>query len=364
MAEGALVQKFLAKVRSLSPVDAMFAANQQAIDLVRTVLLAKDAPVGQSLKRVVWHKNKAQLYHYSRTTEATRKTAVFCIMPLINRAFIFDLRPGQSFVEYLLSQGHEVFLLDWGEAGDEDQDIDLTTLITKYLPRAARKAAQLSGGPLTILGYCIGGALATCFTALQSDTLCKNLILFTTPIDFADAGQFGTWTAEGVFPLELLTDTFPAVPSTFPDVGSKMLAILPSTIGQYAKLEEKLRDPKFDVEGWQAMYRWVSDGVPFPAAAYRQWISEFYQQNKLVKNTLALDGKPVRLANIVCPLLNVVATSDAIAPRPTTAAILKYVGSTDKSELVVKGGHVGIVTGKAASADLWPKVGHWLAAHD
>ncbi len=70
------------------------------------------------------------------------------------------------------------------------------------------------------------------------------------------------------------------------------------------------------------------------------------------------------LPNIRCPLLNVVASNDVIAPRPTTSAILGLVSSTDKAELVVKGGHVGIVVGKAAATDLWPKVGAWLAARD
>ena len=77
-----------------------------------------------------------------------------------------------------------------------------------------------------------------------------------------------------------------------------------------------------------------------------------------------MDGRPVRLRAITVPVLNVAATADTIAPRPTTAAILGKVGSTDRRELLVKGGHVGIVVGRAAKQDLWPKVGSWLAAHD
>ena len=128
--------------------------------------------------------------------------------------------------------------------------------------------------------------------------------------------------------------------------------------------EEKLRDERFDVYGWQAMFRWVNDGVSFPSGCYRQWIGEFYQSNKLVRGQLVMNGRKVLLSNIRCPLLNVVASNDVIAPRPTTSAILGLVSSTDKAELVVKGGHVGIVVGKAAATDLWPKVGAWLAARD
>jgi polyhydroxyalkanoate synthase len=352
------------KALRFPPFAAAWQVQEHAVDMTRTILGAMDAPVGTTPKETVWRKNKAQLYRYTRTAPATRKTPILCIMPLINRAYILDLRPGQSFIEYLVAQGHDVFLLDWGEAGDEDRDINLDRLVTQYIARAIRQVAKLCRGPLTLLGYCIGGALATCTTALHTEGLIKNLILMTTPIDFTDSGMFGVWTAEGVFPIDLLTETYPAVPGTFPDVGSKMLSPLSSAMGQYAKLDEKMRSASFDVKGWQAMYRWVNDGVPFPAAAYHQWITEFYQSNKLLKGKLEMDGRKVLLSNIRCPVLNIVASSDIIAPRPTTSAVLKHVGSTDKQELIVKGGHVGIVVGRSAQTDLWPKVSSWLQAHD
>ena len=108
----------------------------------------------------------------------------------------------------------------------------------------------------------------------------------------------------------------------------------------------------------------MNEGVAFPAGCYRQWIGEFYQRNKLVRGELQITGRKVLLSNIRCPLLNVVASSDVIAPRPTTSAILGHVSSEDKAEIIVKGGHVGIVVGKAAATDLWPKVGEWLRLRD
>src|SRR5919197_499255 len=78
----------------------------------------------------------------------------------------------------------------------------------------------------------------------------------------------------------------PLVPGSLPDLGSKMLNPLPSTVGAYVRLWDRLGEPDFDVRGWQAMYRWVNDGVPFPSAAYRQWIIDFYHGNKLAKGTL------------------------------------------------------------------------------
>jgi len=334
------------------------------LELTHIIATAREAPVGLTPKTLVWRKNKARLYRYTRTTPATRRTPVFLCLPLINRAYILDLRPGASFVEYLLGEGHDVFLLDWGTWGPEDRGIDITGLVTRYIPRALREAARDAGAPVTLLGYCIGGALAVCYLALHPQDPVKNLVLFTAPIDFADAGKFGKWTTRGVFPIEQMRDTFDTVPGELVGLGANLLNPVSSYLGTYLQLSERMREPGFDPRAWQSMYRWVNEGTPFPSAAYYQWITEFYQDNKLVQGRLVMDGRPVRLSAIQVPALNVAATSDTIAPRPTTSAVLQKIGSADREELLVKGGHVGIVVGRTAKQDLWPKVGDWLRRHD
>jgi polyhydroxyalkanoate synthase len=257
-----------------------------------------------------------------------------------------------------------VFILDWGVWGPEDRNLTMTDLVVRYLPRAIRRASDEAGATVTLLGYCIGGVLATCFAALHRNAPLRNLILFTTPIDFAEAGQFGVWTAKGSFPIDRIRDTLDVVPGELIDVGAKMLNPIGSTMGTYLQLYERLGDPGFDSRGWQAMYRWVNEGTPFPAAAYHQWITEFYQQNKLSKDRLRMDGLRVRLAAITLPFLSVAALSDTIAPRPTTLPTLSKIGSRDKSEILLEGGHVGIVVGRTARTELWPRVAAWLAIHD
>ena len=88
--------------------------SNRTVEMLRAVLGAPAAPVGITPKEVVWRKNKARVYRYTRDGPPTRRTPVFLVMPLINRAYILDLRPGASLVEYLLQQGFDVFMLDWG----------------------------------------------------------------------------------------------------------------------------------------------------------------------------------------------------------------------------------------------------------
>ena len=347
--------------------DPLWLANARVLELTRAVLSAREVPVGTTPKSVVWRKNKARLYRYERATPPTRRTPVFIVVPLINRSYILDLRPGASLVEFLVDEGFDVFLLDWGIPGDEDRALSLDDLLVRYLGRATRHASEVAGGaPLSLLGYCIGGTLACCYTALfgEAPVPIKNLVLFTTPIDFAVAGKFGAWTARHVFPLDLLTSIYPVVPGQIPDMGSKMLNPLPTTVGTYVRLWDRLAEPDFDLAGWQALYRWVNEGVPFPSAAYRQWIRDFYQANKLARGQLSIEGRQVCLDAIRCPLLNVAASADAIAPRTTTGAILRLVGSRDTQELVLVGGHVGTIVGRTARTQLWPRVADWLVHRD
>ena len=67
------------------------------------------------------------------------------VFALINRPYILDLRPGNSFVEYMLQNGYDVYLLDWGVPGPEDKQLKLDDYVLEYLPRAIRKLKAVSG---------------------------------------------------------------------------------------------------------------------------------------------------------------------------------------------------------------------------
>ena len=107
------------------------------------------------------------------------------VFALINRPDIFDLRPGNSFVEYLLDEGYDVFLLDWGVPDDEDADIGLDYYVCDAIPWAMRETLRASrrGRGRRCVGWCIGGTLCAMYCALDPDSPVRNLVLLTTPID-------------------------------------------------------------------------------------------------------------------------------------------------------------------------------------
>ena len=131
-----------------------------------------DPQTGMTPKDVVWRKNKARLYRYVNNQGIKHKTPLLMIYALINKPYILDLIPGMSLVEYLVEQGFDVYMLDWGDWEWEDRDLSFCDLIDNYITRAVRKVAQISeSSEISLLGYCMGGTITTMYASLYPEPL-------------------------------------------------------------------------------------------------------------------------------------------------------------------------------------------------
>jgi polyhydroxyalkanoate synthase subunit PhaC len=115
------------------------------------------------------------------------------------------------------------------------------------------------------------------------------------------------------------------------------------------------------VKTYRMFDRWGADQIPFPGECFRQTTKELMWENRLYKNELVLAGRRVDLKRISVPLLHVMAEHDHIAPYAATRELGALVGSTDKQDLVLKGGHVSLVAGPGAVRRMWPALEAWLA---
>ena len=128
----------------------------------------------------------------------------------------------------------------------------------------------------------------------------------------------------------------------------------------YVRLWDNLWNDKY-VKQYRLMNKWTSDQIPFPGECFRQTTKELMWENKLMKGELEIGGKLVDLKQITCPVLNAMAQHDHIAPYEATHELTSLVGSEDKEDVVLKGGHVSLVAGANAIMRLWPKVNEWLS---
>src|SRR4028119_1733248 len=98
--------------------------------------------------------------------------------------------------------------------------------------------------------------------------------------------------------------------------------------------------PGGPIASWLAASKWVDDGTPFPGEAFRQWIREFYQQNKLPTGEVELRGQRIDLYNIECLLLAIAGSKDFICPTTQAEPVMDLVASRDKKFVVLDAGHV------------------------
>lgn len=328
-------------------------------------VLTTPYPVAQTPKEVIWTLNKASLYHYIPVTppEQRHPIPLLLVFALMNRSSILDLRPGSSFVEYMVKLGYDVYLLDWGTPGLEDKNLKFDDYVLDYLPRAVRKLKSFSGASeFSLLGWCIGALITTMYAALRPDDGLKNLILLTAPLDFTDkqCAGFIRWVNDQHFDIEKILASFGNMPGELLDYGAKALKPVENYITNYMRLWENLHDPRV-VESWHAMNTWVTDLVPLAGGAYRQLIIDFYRNNRLINGTMTLRGERVNLGNIRANLLNIIATEDHIVPPAQTEGVMAAVGSEDKQLLKIPGGHIGMMAGSSAIKRTWPQIDAWLS---
>jgi polyhydroxyalkanoate synthase len=324
-----------------------------------------EANVGQTPKELVWALNKCKLYRYVPVHPAEKRHPVPLLLAyaLINKPFIFDLVPGRSFVEYMLEQGFDVYLLDWGHPGPEDHGITFDDYVTQYLRRAVRKVGRISGSKeISLLGYCIGATIAVTYGAVYPDAPLRNLILLTAPIDFEGApeGSMAVWLEEGRLNIDKLVDTLGNVPGELIRFWAKLLKPMENFFGVYVNLM-KMQGDRHAVLAWQAINRWVEDVIPFAGEAFRQFVKVYLRGNKLIRGEHEIDGMKVNLKNISASVLNIVALHDHLVSQSQSERVLELISSEDKQMTVIPATHVGLMISRGARYKLWPEVATWLS---
>ena len=321
---------------------------------------ASPAPVlGASAKDVLIERGTMRLYHYRPRTDEVYRVPVLLVMATTNRGYIFDMVPGQSLVEYLLDAGFDVFMLDWEAPRIDEKRLSLESYVLDFLPAAVARVKVESGeDELSVIGYCFGGVLSLLWAALHHDGGLANLVTFTTPVDFAQMDLFQAWADRRFFDVDRLVDTFGNCPGDYLYTAFDMLRPAQRAAGQI-RVIERLDDDEF-VKSFRMFDRWSTDTLPLAGEYFRQTIKKLMWGNELFAGTLDVGGRRVDLGAIVAPFLHVAAEHDHIIPLAASAPLLGLIGSPDKEEVVLKGGHVSLVAGGNAIKRLWPRLASWL----
>lgn len=323
---------------------------------------ASPAPVlGACAKDVLVERGTMRLYRYRPRVDDVYRVPLLLVMATTNRGYIFDMVPGQSLVEYLLDAGFDVFMLDWAPPRADERRLTLESYVLDFLPSAVARVQEETGEPdVSVVGYCFGGVLSLLWAALKGDGPLANLVTFTTPVDFSRMEMFQAWADRRFFDVDRLVDTFGNCPGDYLYTAFDMLR--PGTRAVTgARLYDQLHDDEF-VKSFRMFDRWASDILPLAGEYFRQTTKLLMWENRLLSGTLEVGGRRVDLGSITAPFLHVAAQHDHIVPTEASAPLIGMIGSADKEELVLKGGHVSLVAGGNAVKRLWPKLVQWLGA--
>jgi polyhydroxyalkanoate synthase subunit PhaC len=321
---------------------------------------ASPAPaVGSSPRDQIHARGTMQLYHYRSMADEIYRVPILVVMATTNRGYILDLAPGQSFVEYLLRCGYDVYMIDWEAPRPDERHLNLDTYVNDFIPDClARVQADTGIADVTLMGYCMGGVLATLYSASHNDSPVTNLVVFTTPINMTKMGLFSAWSDQRWFDVDRLVDSLGNVPSEMLYTSFDMLRPA-SRLAANVRLWDNMWNDDF-VKSYRMLERWSNDMLPLAGEYFRDTTKKLMWDNALVEDRLDIGGRPVRLGTITMPFLHVVAEHDHIVTHDASSPLVNLVGSTDKQEVSLKGGHVSLLAGANAQKRLWPRLDQWL----
>ncbi len=323
-----------------------------------------DIEFGLTPKEAIHTEENMTLYRYTPVVDNPHPVPVLITYALVNRPYMVDLQSDRSLVQNLLEQGIDVYLLDWGYPRRGDRFRTLDDYINGYIDLfvdVIRERHELES--INILGICQGGAFSLCYSSLHPEKV-ANLVTMVTPVDFhIEKGLLNEWSGctygAQSMDVDLVVDALGNVGGDFMNFGYLMLRPFSLGFGKYLDLPEIMGD-KRKLENFLRMEKWIFDSPDQAGETFRQFIKDFYQDNKLVKGEVQLGEHTVDLKNIDMPVLNIYAELDHLVPPVSSQALGEYVGSDDYTIESFPVGHIGMYVSGKVQRSLPPLIADWL----
>jgi polyhydroxyalkanoate synthase len=305
---------------------------------------------------VIYENDLMQVIQYTPATERVHERPLLIIPPCINKFYILDLQPENSFVRYAIEQGHTVFLVSWRNITAELGHLTWDDYLEQGVLQAIDVARAVSGADkINTLGFCVGGTLlASALAVLQAkgEDLVASLTLLTTLLDFSDTGEIGALVSEqsvaareaaigqgGVMQGKELAFTFSSLRAN--DLMWQYV------VNSYLKGKAP---PAFDLLYWNA------DGTNLPGPMMCWYVRNTYLENNLREPGKTVQcGEPVDLSLIDIPAFLYASREDHIVPWKTAYASSELLAG-DTTFVLGASGHIAGVINPAAKN----KRNHWV----
>jgi polyhydroxyalkanoate synthase len=311
---------------------------------------------------VVYEEDRIKLKHYRLEGDPQLKTPLLVIYALINRETMLDLQPDRSVVKTFLKEGIDLYMMDWGYPTRKDRYVTIDDHVNGYIDNVVELIRKKHGlKKINLMGICMGGSFCVMYAALHPEKI-KNLITTVTPTNFdTDTGLLHVWMKN--IDVDRLVDTYGNIPADLMNFGFLLLNPARLMIDKYVGFFENM-DNKTFVENFVRMEKWIFDSPDVPGETFRQFIKDGYQKNLLIQSKMELGGRRVELKNITMPVLNFYGMFDHLVPPAACEMLIEKIGSTDKENVSLDTGHIGIYVSSKCQREFAPKIARWLKERD
>jgi len=312
--------------------------------------------VATSPGKVVFQNEVLQLIQYAPATEQVWQMPLLIVPPWINKFYILDLKPQNSFIKWATEHGYTVFVISWVNPGEELINLTFEDYMKKG-PLAALDAIEKATGEkkVSAIGYCIGGTLMAttlAYMAARGDDRIAAITFFTAQVDFTEPGELGVFIDEDQLAgVEEVMSKKGYLEGTEMATTFNMLRandlIWSFVVNNYLMGKDPF---PFDLLFWNA------DATRMPAAMHSYYLRNMYQKNLLAKpGGLTIDNVPIDLRKIAIPVYLQAGKDDHIAPARSVYKATQLFSGPVRFMLAGSGHIAGVVNPPAAK-----KYQHWL----
>lgn len=304
---------------------------------------------------VLWSQGTTRLldYRQGRDQKAPR---LLVIPSLVNRYYILDLEAEGSFLRWCAAQGMAPFVMDWGSPGPEERGFAFTDYVAGRLEAALEAVKREPGGPIFVIGYCMGGNLALALS-LRRQAEIAGLILLATPWDFhAEAKEHSLMLAEIGRNLEPVLQLFGELPVD-------ILQCFFSGFDPFQVLRKFQNFAGADLQSagakkFVALEDWLNDGMAVSAAVARECLTGWYGENLPARGLWKIGGEPVLPQQFQQPALCLIPAGDRIVPPKSALALADALPRAER--MLPSAGHIGMMAGGKARPLVWEPLAKWV----
>ena len=288
---------------------------------------------------VVLQNELIELIRYHPTTEKVRPEPIVIVPAWIMKYYILDLTDERSLVRFLRDQGFEVYILSWKNPGTEDAKRTMQDYIDLGVRMAMDHVSGTGAKGIHAVGYCLGGTLATIAAAAMArdhDDRLATLSLLASQVDFSDPGELGLFINESQ--VAFLEDMMAVNGYLRADQMAGAFRMLrPNDLIWSRVIRHYLLGERTSMN---ALLAWNADATRMPAAMHSEYLRRLFLDNDLAKGRFPVDGAPVALTDIRCPIYSIGTEKDHVAPWQSVYRLL-LLSDTDVTFVLTNGGHNG-----------------------